>query len=291
MGVRRDQCFEAPAKTPKLSAQLIKCSRDQPLGGALRLVLATAYCVQTFVLARMAAHHVYSLFCGGKHTTPKATAATTVFARRDVRVLFPRLVKERSMSHLNPNPILFSLGASENPQALRQSALGWQLMALKAQCKAIAEIAREHHIDLSDINPDALSQRVEDLVQSARQIEANAASLPAEDTLAAISQLRSFTEEIKKESAVFVKRANFRSQMRMSADLDMMCEGTCETLDATEPEALEVDRHQLKVGADRRCLKAEGEQDETFAMQINAICDLALEMVLVAAADNVPSQS
>ena len=179
----------------------------------------------------------------------------------------------------------FPLPQFDNPQELRQSALKWQLLALQAQLKAIQAIATEHHINLQDLNPDGLVSRVESMIKSARDFEQ--CSEPSANMLEQVRTLRIICDQLKEDAEKFASSAGWRADFRMSSNLLIMAEPEQEKAAGDDP--IVEDKKTLSLGANHRCLAAGHEQDSTFALQIKAICDLALEMVLVAAASRLPA--
>jgi hypothetical protein len=184
-----------------------------------------------------------------------------------------------------------------SPKAYRESAIMWQLKALKAQTEAVTAIAAEHSIKLDDINPRTLCQRTDDIIATAVRICDEAPKTPAEKIFELIKVLRQTADELRADGALFAKVANFRAAFRLSGMLPslaaqihtgaVLLPKTDESVES-EPEdrdALCCDHQKLAVASARRCYEAESEQHHTFSLQINAICDLAMEMVLAAAAE------
>jgi hypothetical protein len=176
------------------------------------------------------------------------------------------------------------------PQALRASALKWQLISLAAQAKAISAIAQEHQINLSDLAPENFVARAEDLVRTGTRVSKTAESTPTSDILKDIVALRSVAEQLQEDVLAFVKVADQRAHFRLSSLLPVLFENVEPQL--TEPssehpdsEAAEEDADKLAADAGSRCYHAESEQHGTFALQVRSICDLTLEMALSAASE------
>jgi hypothetical protein len=172
-------------------------------------------------------------------------------------------------------------------QMLRKSALDWQLIACEAQSEALLQIAAEHRLQISDIDPRSLCSRAKDVVDSAHEIERQAPVRPLESTLAAIRSLRDVTVKLMDDADSFVERADWRAQFRMSSSLHLLTD-LANPAQLPEAEPLVRDSHCLVANASQRCLQAECQQDGTFAMQIKSICNLALELVFIAASNASP---
>jgi hypothetical protein len=172
-------------------------------------------------------------------------------------------------------------------QQLRKSALEWQLVALEAQSEALLQIAEEHRLQINDIDPRSLCSRAKDVVESAQDIERQAPSRPLETTLAAIRALREVTDELMKDADAFVQRADWRAQFRMTGSMHLLVD-VVSPPSGTDAEPLIRDSHRLIANAGKRCLQAEVQQDGTFAMQIKSVCNLALELVFIAASNHSP---
>jgi hypothetical protein len=189
----------------------------------------------------------------------------------------------------------FPGNAFATAKALRQSALKWQLLALSAQAKAIEAIAQEHHISLKEIQFESLVQQTEDLVKTATTLSMEAESLTTVESLRRIVALRTGTEQLRQDAARFVVIADQRAHFRLSSLLPVLFEQSGDDplrADETkENKHLEPDADHLAAGAGARCYRAESEQHGTFALQVNSICDLAMEMVMAAAADHAPARN
>lgn len=170
-------------------------------------------------------------------------------------------------------------------QSLRKSALGWQLIAVEAQAEALLQIADEHRLQMTDIDPRRLYSRAKDVVDTAHGIEKSAAFQPMDSTLAEIRSLRDVTDKLMEDADAFVERADWRAQFRMSGSLHLL-EDLPKSSTDSEAEPLVLDPHRLIANAGKRCLQAEVQQDGTFAMQIKSVCNLALELVFIAASSH-----
>lgn len=178
----------------------------------------------------------------------------------------------------------------EQPQDLRRAAMKWQLLALVAQAQAVETIAKEHNIVFDHCSPQMLAQRADDLVKTANDIAVAAKSNDVQVTLASIKALRANSDHLKRDTDAFVKTADLQATFRLSSTLALLFDaGERPTSGGTDPEErLIQDPQKLLCHAGKRCLSAETEQHGTFALQIKAICDLAMETVLVAAAESAP---
>jgi hypothetical protein len=176
------------------------------------------------------------------------------------------------------------------PQALRASALKWQLMALAAQAKAIKAIAQEHQINLSDLAPETFVGRAEDLVRTGTRLSMAAETTETEKLLKEIINLRTVAEQLQEDVMAFVKVADQRAHFRLSSLLPVLfdnVEPQCSepSPEHSETEAAAADADRLAVDAGNRCYHAESEQHGTFALQVRSICDLTLEMALSSASE------
>jgi hypothetical protein len=182
----------------------------------------------------------------------------------------------------------FPGNAFATAKALRQSALKWQMLALSAQAKAIQAIADEHHITLTDVDLPNLVAGCDDLVKSATSLCNEVGSLEPVETLRRIVALRFIADDLRDRAKNFVRIADQRAHFRLSSLLPVLFEHDSDPLSADESkenDRLVNDSDKLAVGAGARCYRAESEQHGTFALQVNSICDLALEMVLADASD------
>lgn len=178
----------------------------------------------------------------------------------------------------------FPGNAFATPKALRESALHWQLLALGAQAKAIAAIAAEHHISLDDLGPENLLERAQDIVKTATWVGQNAEVVPVDELLRTVVALRDSGTELKSDVARFVRNADQRAHFRLSSLLPILFAGN-EGDPLEQPAELVDNSDKLAVSAGSSCFKAESEQHGTFALQINSVCDLALEQALSALVD------
>lgn len=175
------------------------------------------------------------------------------------------------------------------PKALRASALKWQVHALAAQAKAITAIAEEHQISLADLAPESFVSRAEDLLRAATELTNRAPSEPLEQILREVEPIRQYCDRLEADVLSFVRLADQRAHFRLSSLLPVLFTG--EPVDRSADHELDrSDAVALAAAAGSRCYHAESEQHGTFALQIKAICDLAMEMVLAAAAERAPAK-
>lgn len=171
-----------------------------------------------------------------------------------------------------------------NASHCRKSALEWELAALEAQCQALIQLAEEHRVSLHGIDPQGFCTRARDVVDSALTMEKSARLAPVDKTLENVATLRAVTDALKEDVRRFVELSGMRVRFAMSGSIDMMNQPGQENPHQAHDLVLP-DRHNLAVGANKQCLAASGEQDRTFAMQLQALCDLALETVMQAVAE------
>jgi hypothetical protein len=189
-----------------------------------------------------------------------------------------------------------------SPQAYRESAVMWQLRALHAQTEAVVAIAAEHGINIADIDPHSIAGRAEDLVAQASHICRQTTTSKPDEIANAIKNLRSNADALRADTSLFVKVADFRAAFRFSGMLPALAEqistgvqlikgasdNSGQPAENTDQDSVGGTATKLAVASARRCYKAESEQHSTFSLQINAICDLCMEMVLAAASEVAP---
>lgn len=172
-------------------------------------------------------------------------------------------------------------------QTLRQSALKWQLMALHAQVGALRTLAEEHQFSLGNLQPDSIYKRVEDAIDTARRFADGMSSQTLAERLHAIQSFKECTDQLRADADTFCKRAQQRANMRLQATITTLVADAGDkevagnsASDTTE----EVPAMPLLNEANHSCFQAESGQYHTFVLQLNATCDLALEMLFIAAA-------
>ncbi len=175
-----------------------------------------------------------------------------------------------------------------NPQQLRKSALKWQLMAIDAQTRVLTIIAEEHRFNLQNFHPEALRTRMHDVVSTAEQLASDAGRKPLDDTLRSITAFGENVRQLKTDADTMFNQADFRAHFRLDSTIGSLIEKAAnkstESKQDDHTEATAADPTQLLTSASQSCYKAEHEQYHTFVLQVNAICDLAMEMLFVAAA-------
>lgn len=202
---------------------------------------------------------------------------------------------ERNQTMNDLNITDFPGNAFATAKALRRSALKWQLLALGAQAKAIQAIADEHHISLRDVDVNGITAECEDLVKSATTLCTELPSLQQVEVLRRIVALRGVAADIRRRAENFVCIADQRAHFRLSSLLPVLFDNgkndPMSTEESRENDRLVNDSDKLAAAAGARCFRAESEQHGTFTLQVNSICDLALEMVLSDASDFAQKQN
>lgn len=190
-----------------------------------------------------------------------------------------------------------------NPQELRVQSLQWQLIALDSQSKILHNMALEHALGVENLNPDALVAEVHDLVESAKRLVRNAGSVPPEETLHAINIFHGTARLLKDRSMTFEAQARLRAQFRLANTLGSLYQSACGTAAHTtgddesegvipmipsspDDKKIPCEPRLLMARANRSCFKAETEQYQAFMLQLKSICNLANEMVFVAASQH-----
>ena len=170
------------------------------------------------------------------------------------------------------------------PQQLRKSALQWQLAALDEQLGVLNTLDREHAFGLeTTAEVTHLVGELRDLLKSAEALARDTKTLPQEETLERIKTFHKNVKRIKDEADRFSGGAVLRARIRLQTALEEhMATAPDNGETSAKPPA---DPEKLLVRASSCCFNAEASQYTAFAMQINAMCDLALEMIYNAAAD------
>lgn len=160
------------------------------------------------------------------------------------------------------------------PQSVRKSALQSQLSALDCQLRVIKALSLEHSLGVEDSgDAEFLLGQARDLVASSQAVAERAGKVSKDTTLKSLRALRDMAIEIQNRANVLDKDALSRARMRLDHCLSEHAGITTESVAGHVP----ADCDSLAVKAGVTCCNAESEQFKTFAMQIAAVCDLALE--------------
>ncbi len=196
-------------------------------------------------------------------------------------------------------------------QQLRDMALNAMLLAVDAQAAALKSMDREHTFGLENsFTVDRLRDHIKDLVQSAHVIvkAGKACSLTEtrekiQSLAAAARRMKDDADHFRATSAPLAKTRYDNMLLQMGLDEPKLAQ------DATETAASEVKASDLPAGeaptstevghepraltaqAGFACLRAEIDEYSAFAMQIHAVCNLALEYALNAAAESSRSNT
>jgi hypothetical protein len=171
-------------------------------------------------------------------------------------------------------------------QTLRQSALKWQLMALHAQVGALRTLSEEHNFSLGNLQPDNIYKRVEDALATARQLADSMSAQTLAERLHSIQSFKECTDQLRADADAFCKLAEQRASMRLQATITSLVSNAGEETAPTDDSdaAGKAPALPLLNEANHSCFQAESGQYQTFVLQLNATCDLALEMLFIAAA-------
>lgn len=185
-------------------------------------------------------------------------------------------------------------------QQLRDMALNAMLLAVDAQSAALKSMDREHSMGIENsFSIDRLRGQVKDLVQSTHLIVNESEKLSQEETRDRIKSLANVARKLKSEADRFREASQPKARHRydhllMQTGLEGFSgagevgQGKCpaEAPAGQAPTDTQVSHEpkKLTVQAGFACLRAEIDIYEAFAMQLHAICNLALEYALNAAA-------
>lgn len=168
-------------------------------------------------------------------------------------------------------------------QQLRDMALNAMLLALDAQSAALHSMDREHSLGVENgYSIDHLRQKSKDLIQSAQVIVKNADTMQLDELREKIVALSMGSVRLKHEADQFKASCQGRAKNRYE-HLELVL-GDNPNKDTAVGSAPGRDPRQLTVEAGRACLRAEVDEYDAFALQIHAMCNLALEYALNAAA-------
>jgi len=174
------------------------------------------------------------------------------------------------------------------PQDVRKSVLHSQLLALECQVRVIKALDVEHSFGVEgSVNAEFLLGHARDLVSSAETIAQRAKHASKDSTLNSLRALRETAAELTNRARTLDKDALSRAKMRLDQCLAEHAGVTPESVAGHVP----ADPQRLAVKAGVSCFRAEGEQFKTFAVQVEALCDLALEFVYKSALESPAFQS
>jgi hypothetical protein len=167
-----------------------------------------------------------------------------------------------------------------NPQSVRRSALHFQLLALEGQTRVIKALDIEHAFGIeSTSGAELVLGHARDFVKSAEIVAERAGSAPRETTVASLKALRETARRISERASALDKSGLERAKMRLDQCLCEHAQIDPSSLDGVVPGTAA----QMAVKAGVSCYRAEAEQLDTFALQVRALCDLALEYAYNAA--------
>jgi len=168
-------------------------------------------------------------------------------------------------------------------QQLRDTALNAMLLALDAQSAALHSMDREHSLGVENgYSIDNLRQRSKDLIQAAQTIVKTSDSMTLDELREKIMSLAVASTRLKTSADAFKVSCQGRAKNRYE-HLELLL-GDNKNKDGVVGSAPARDPRQLTVEAGRACLRAEVDEYDAFALQIHAVCNLALEYALNAAA-------
>lgn len=177
-------------------------------------------------------------------------------------------------------------------QQLRAMALKAQLLAVDAQAAALRSMDREHTFGIeSTYTVDRIHATMHDFMSDIFTLVGKADKVEIAETRSAISVMVARAKELKREADELKERGARNAQFRYN-----LTHGAAETLKvsaetpktdnstAVEPlPAAPVEPLKLQDKADFACLRAEVDEYMAFAMQVHALCNLALEYSFSAA--------
>jgi len=192
-----------------------------------------------------------------------------------------------------------------NQQQLRHAALDAMLLAVESQTAAVKSMDSEHSLGIENtFAAEHLRLKVRELVQAAESIVKDTRTDSFNDTRERIQTLATTAHRLKDEADHFHREATPRARNRYEQLLILLglaesrlpsntnkpaSENDPPPLDAPAGEAptdtrVSTGSKNLNAQAGYACLRAEVDEHMAFALQIHAICNLALEYALNAAA-------
>lgn len=169
-------------------------------------------------------------------------------------------------------------------QQVRRSAIAAQLLALKAQSRAIKSIGIEHAdgLDLAE-NPevDWLVHNTQDMSNVAIMLSKTATQQTGEQNASTLASLEATSRDIEAQVAKLDCRGHDIALARLQEAIDALFDGNPPAVDATKIPA---ESKLLEQRAHMSCYSAESEQYSTFGLQILAVCHLSMELAFNAVA-------
>ena len=165
-------------------------------------------------------------------------------------------------------------------QKIRISALDLQVRALKYQAQALSSITAEHTSGLDLGNGRYFTYLfgcVETFVQFVKEFLTVADTMPAEDARAWLAKMAAWKTSLINNAHTEQTLQSKQAVARVKADIAGRL--------ITPLDDIPGDFSGQEVKAHSFCLHAEKAQLTTFAMQLEATCNLGLEIALTAAAE------
>lgn len=187
-------------------------------------------------------------------------------------------------------------------QQLRTMALRAQLLALDAQAEALRCMDREHSLGVeSSTQVNFVRTDVHDFMDDVFALVKKSADVPSDETRGGIAVMVDRAKNLKAEADKLRDCGKRGAQFRYSttspeaASTPVAAPG-CSPAEASvgavppTPSPVPVTTEKLQAKADFACLRAEVDEYAAFAMQVHALCNLALEYCYTAGADSSRSE-
>lgn len=187
-------------------------------------------------------------------------------------------------------------------QQLRTMALRAQLLAVDAQAEALRCMDREHTLGVeSSLQVNFVRTDVHDFMNDVFALVKKSAEVPLEETRGGIAVMLERAKNLKAEADKLRDCGKRGAQFRYSthapdAAFAPVADPGCSPPDAgvgavpPTPQPVPVTTEKLQAKADFACLRAEVDEYAAFAMQVHALCNLALEYCYTAGADSSRSE-
>ena len=186
-------------------------------------------------------------------------------------------------------------------QQLRSIALNAMILAAESQAAALHSMDREHSLGVENsYSIKRLLGRTKDFVQSTQEIvklsESNCSFTETRDKIRSLAAgARTLKDEADKFKSASEPKAKARYETLLM-QLGQLGEQTKSQLEtpagkAATPTDVAIDSPKITVQAGFACMRAEIDEFAAFSMQIHAVCNLALEYALNAAAKSARSHS
>lgn len=196
-----------------------------------------------------------------------------------------------------------TLPNTRTEQHLRAMALRAQLLALDAQAEALRSMDREHSLGVeSSFSIECVRTDVHDFMNDVFNVVRKSSEVAIDQLRGSIGVLAERAKQLKQEGDKLKDRGLNAAKFRYATS----CPDACGTVVAA-PGASPVDgaagpvpqagvtvpasTEKLQAKADFACLRAEVDEYAAYAMQVHALCNLALEYCFTAAADAARCQS